>query len=237
MKTRHLKQKTFIFIGVVLSVFIIGLFFGFNSWNKNIYVSWNPSESRGLATGTSKKILSLSSDYLTQKASQILLSQTQVIRENGFIDFYLGNFLTVDKQLKTHRFVCEIFPLVELIFKSAGVNFSGDAGLMVLQTPCLMKNENLIGPFQVPYDNILSHPKQTAFELPNKKIFISFYNASILLTDAWLLTSIRFFKTDLQDDELLIRFTIEENKPYFELKLKEASAQPIERTNIEKQQN
>ena len=99
------KKFQIIFIPLCLlgSVFALGLFFGLNSWDKNLYVQWNPSPGRGIAgVDSSTEILNVSSEQLIQKASEALFSQNQVIREEGLIAFYLGNFLVSDSNLKKH---------------------------------------------------------------------------------------------------------------------------------------
>lgn len=206
---------------IICAVFALGLFFGLNSWNKNLYVQWNPSQGRGIAQANSSEILSLTSDQLTQKANFILFSQHQIIKEKDITAFYLGNFLVQESNSKKHRFICQIFPFVELSFSAVGVNFSGETSLMILQSPCLMKDESFIGPFWLPLERILAHPEQKSFELLDEKTFIRFYNTSILMTDKWLLTSVRFFKKEGQeDDELLIRFIPGKDNPFFELSFK-----------------
>lgn len=225
--------------GIIGAVFALGLFFGLNSWNKNLYVQWNPSQGRGIAGEDSLEILNLSSSQLTQKAGAILFSNNQVIREKGLTAFYLGNFLVQDPHLKQHRFICQLFPFVELSFSAVGITLSGEPGLMVLQSPCLMEDENFIGPFWIPHEKILTHPEQKSFELPEREIFIHFYHVSISLTHNWLLTNVRFFNKDNEENnELLIRFIPGKDKPYFEFSLKDTEAteepvgKPIEEFNL-----
>ena len=213
-------QKFFIPLCVLFSALALGLFFGLGSWDKNLYVKWSPSPGRGIAGGDSPiEILSLSYDQLTQKASSALFSRNQVIEKEGLMTFYLGNFLVQDLHLKKHHFICQIFSLVEFSFSAMGINLSGEEGLMILQSPCNMKDKNFIGPFWIPKQDILAQSSNHFFELPKHETFIRFYNASIALTPSWLLTNVRFFNKG-QDDEFLIRSIPGEQNSYFELNLK-----------------
>lgn len=228
-------QKILIPVCGLFSVFTLGLFFGLNSWNKNLYVQWNPPQGRGIAgANSSPEILNLSSDQLTQQAGFALFSQNQVLEKEKLMAFYLGNVLIPDANSGKHRFICQVFPLVEFSFSAIGLHSSGEEGLMFIQSPCNTKNEDLIGPFWIPHKEILAKPYENSFEIPEKKTFIRFYNASIVLTDSWLLKSVKFFsegerdsrllasepESFYRDNEFLVRFTPGEENPFFELSLK-----------------
>lgn len=224
MKLSQLKKKIrkiILPLVFLCSMFALGLFFGLNSWDQNLYVQWSPTQGRGVAgLNSSTEILNLSSNQLIQKASSALFSQNQVVRDKNLMSFYLGNFLVHDSHLKKHRFICEIFPLVEFSFSALGIHFSGEEGLMIIQSPCNMKDENFIGPFWIPHQEILANPNRRSFEIPNQQTFIRFYHISTLMTSDWLLKSVRFFNENQKDQDLLIRFTPGTEKPYFELSLK-----------------
>lgn len=214
-------KKNFILLCIFCFIIAMGLFFGLNSWNKNLYVKWSPSQGRGIAgVNSSTKILNFSSKQLMQKVNSTLFSQGQVIEEGDLMAFYLGNFLVQDSHSGKHRFICEIFPLVEFSFSAMGINLSGEEGLMLIQSPCNMEDEDFIGPFWIPNKEILAEPSKNSFELPEEESFIRFYNASILLTPSWLLKNVRFFSEAEQDDEFLVRFVPGSENPYFELSLK-----------------
>ena len=205
-------------ISVLTVCLALGLFFGLNSWNKNLYVSWTPATQRGLAEeGSQQNLLNLSSENLTKTASSILFSSQQIFQEEKFLSFYLGNILIPDKETKQHRFICEIFPLVEFSFSSLGMSLSGEKGLMIVQSPCNMKDVDWIGPFWLAQDEILSHPEKKSFHIEDKDTFIRFYNASIELTPSWLLSTVKFFNKE-DNEELLIQLSPNQT-PYFELKL------------------
>lgn len=202
-------------------VFCLGLFFGLKSWNGNLYVQWSPSQGRGVAgADSSKEILNLSSDRLTSSAESILFSQNKIIRQGDLLSFYLKNFLVHDPQFKKHRFICQIFPFVEFSFSALGVSLSGEEGLMLVQSPCNIENENFIGPFWIPYKQILENPSKRSFEISEEETFIRFYHASVVLTPSWLLKSVRFFDSNQEDNELIIRFTPNNQNSYLELNLK-----------------
>ena len=218
MASKNRIQKWAVSGVVLMAIFSFGLVFGLNSWNKNLYVSWSPSTQRGIATDKSQKnVLNLSSENLTQKASSTLFSQNQVSKENGLLSFYLGNVLIPDTSTQKHRFICEVFPLVEFSFSALGMSISGEKGLMIMQSPCNMEDIDWIGPFWLPQEEILSHPEKDAFQLEDKDTFIRFYNASIELTPSWLLSTVRFFNKE-NSQEFLIQLSPNQT-PYFELSL------------------
>ena len=219
-------QKIFIPLCLLSSALALGLFFGLSSWDKNLYVKWSRTPSRGIAGEDSPiEILSLSYDQLSQKASSVLFSRNQVLEKENLVAFYLGNFLAQVPHLKKHHFICQIFSLVEFSFSAIGINLSGEEGLMIIQSPCNMKDKNFIGPFWLPKQDILASSSKSSFELPEYDTFIRFYNASIALTPSWLLTNVRFFNKG-QDNEFLIRFVPGKGNPYFELNLKNTASIP-----------
>ena len=224
-------HKTILSLCILCSIFALGLFFGLNSWDKNLYVQWYPSQGRGVAGGdSSAEILNLSYDQLSQKGSFALFSQNKVSEKDGLKAFYLGNFLVQNPDLKKHRFICQIFPLVEFTFSAVGINLSGEEGLMVIQSPCNMENENFIGPFWIPHQEILANPSKKSFELPDKKTFIGIYKISPSLVPSWLLTNVRFFNEGQDNSEFLIRFVPGAKNPYFELNLNDTES--VEETAI-----
>lgn len=223
-----LKKKSYkviLFLCILFSIFALGLFLGLNSWDKNLYVQWYPSPGRGIAgEESSAEILNLSYDQLSQRARFALFSQNKVSEKDGLKVFYLGNFLVQNPDFKKHRFICQIFHLVEFTFSAVGINLSGDEGLMVIQSPCNMEDENFIGPFWIPHQEILANPSKKSFELSDQKTFIRFYNISPSLTPSWLLTSALFFNEDPQDDsQFLVRFVPGAENPYFELSLSDTN--------------
>ena len=221
---KKLVKKAIIPLTLLILVLVLGLFIGFNSWDKNLYVQWSPSKGRGVAgKKSSEQLLNLSYDQLSQQARTAVFSKNEVIEENGYIAFYLGNFLVPDSQRQRHQFICQIFPFVEFSFSSIGVILSGERGLMVIQSPCNMEDENFIGPFWIPQKDILAHPSKESYTLPEKETFIRFYHASIELIPRWLLTHIRFFHKDQKQKEFIIHFIPGEDAPYFELSLKSPS--------------
>ncbi|MCY4321055.1 MAG: hypothetical protein OXC37_01415 [Bdellovibrionaceae bacterium] len=204
---------------IFVVIFGMGLIIGLISWNSNLYVSWIPSTKRTLAmAGNQSNLLNLSSDSLTEDPSSVLFSQYEIFQENNFLSFYLGNILIPDPKTQTHRFICEVFPIVEFSFSALGVNLSGEKGVMLVQSPCETEDIDWIGPFWLPQNEILSHPEKNTFQIEEKDTFIRFYNASIELTPSWLLSSVRFFDKEKESEELLIRLKANQ-KPYFEIDL------------------
>lgn len=213
------KIQKWAFAGFVLvAVFALGLVSGLKSWNKNLYISWAPSNQRTLAMAENhKKLLNLSSETLTKEPSSALFSQHQVFQEEGLLSFYLGNILIPDNKTQKHQFICEVFPLVEFSFSALGMSVSGEKGLMIVQSPCNMEDIDWIGPFWLPQEEILSHSEKNSFQIKEKDTFIRFYNASIELTPSWLLSTVRFFNKE-DNQEFLVQLSPNQT-PYFELKL------------------
>ena len=109
---------------LLFSMIIAGLAFGLKSWNKKLYVSWTPSSQRTLAmAGDHKNLLKLSAENLEQDPSSVLFSQQRTLQEDDLISFYLGNILIPDTENQKHRFICELFPLVEFSFSALGVRY------------------------------------------------------------------------------------------------------------------
>lgn len=225
----HLKKfkKSVFYAGLCCGLFALGLMFGLNSWNKNLYVQWSPSTSRGLAgVNDESQILNLSSEQLSGDIRETLFFNSQTGYEEDMLFFYLGNFLTYTSEEEEYRFICQAFPLVEFSFSALGLSLSGDAGLMVIQAPCNMEDEEFIGPFWIPYKEILAHAEAREFELPEQETFIRFYNASPILTPQWVLQTVRFFYDEGDDNELVVSHPT--GKDYFNIRLKETVREPVE---------
>ena len=205
-------QKSAFTALIALFILVFGLFLGFQSWNKNLYVSWKPM-GRGLA-GESKEelVLNLSSEQLISNFKTVLFEDIQAIDEEGLVKLYLRNLLIPNKKTKEYAFLCEIFSFVELSFSSLDISFSGEPGLMLVESPCREKDMDSIGPFFIPKKEILADKGKSSFEFEEMETFVHFYKASIALTPRWLLKSIRFFNKD-NEEELLSLFDATENKP------------------------
>ena len=219
-------KKTVIYVFPVLSVFALGLFFGLNSWDKNLYVQWSPMIKRGLAglEGDEENILNLSSDQLVRDPASILVADSKVVEseEGDHLAFYLGNFLApppthsrLQMAAQERAFICQLYDFVEFSFVATGLRLSGGYGSMILRSPCNMEDELNIGPFWIPREEILSSDTETVFELPEEDTFVRFYNASIVLTPEWLLETVRFFNEaqveEEEEQELLIHLDPEEH--------------------------
>ena len=218
------SKKTALYIGLGLGLFVLGLLFGLNSWDKNLYVQWRPSLDRGLAgLNEEPEILNLSSAQLSGDIRETVFFHSETGQEEDRLFFYLGNFLVHDHSAGEHRFICQIFPLAEFSFSGFGLSLSGDAGLMVIQAPCNMEDEEFIGPFWIPHREILAQSEEREFSLPEEETFIRFYNASPLLTPQWILQTVRFFHNEEDERELVIRRPTNTEQAYLSITLKEPS--------------
>ena len=220
-------KKNLLLLAGVIFLFALGLFFGLNSWNKKLYVSWNPSSQRGLAEDNQTEFLiEISSEELAEKADKVLFDNVRLIEEEDKITFYLKSILVPDKSTGKYRFLCEIFSHIEFSFAPLGIKLSGDPGLMILQSPCRQEEEFELGPFFIFKKKLLGSADKRNFEFEELGDYMSFYKASILLTPSWILKTIRFFNESEEDsEEFIVRYNPENNSP-FEIVLKEEANPP-----------
>ncbi len=206
----------------------LGLFFGLNSWDKNLYVQWNPSQGRGLASGEapSTEIVNLSSEDLIQneeEARSVLFSRNNIKKTEDSIAFYLGElFVPNPYKPGEYGFICGIYDLVDFKFVAMGYKRSGDPGKMFIQSPCNDEDETneegheLIGPFWIPEQEIMANPSQETFEMPDEgsdhTTYIRFENASVTHTEAWLLQTVKFFRDEDEDNAFIVRFVPPKNQ-------------------------
>ena len=210
------------FFGVGLFV-VMGLFLGVTSWDKNLYVQWNPSQMRGLASegdASPTELLNLSYEELVQDVGSVLFSKHKIDTRGENLAFYLGNVLIPDPYSKSHRFICQVFSVVEFSFSALGVNLSGEEGIMLVQSPCNSPedDEAFIGPFWIPYQRILASSTKKSFKIPEENTSIRFYNASIDYTPSWLLKRVSFFNENEKDKAFVVTFTPGEANPHFEVR-------------------
>ena len=220
-------KKYLLLLAGVVFLFALGLFFGLNSWNQKLYVSWNPSSQRGPAEDSQDEFLiQVSPEELAEKADKVLFNNIRLIEEEDKITFYLKSILVPDKSTGKYRFLCEIFSHIEFSFAPLGIKLSGDPGLMILQSPCRREEEFELGPFFIFKKKLLESADKRNFEFKELGDYISFYKASILLTPSWILKTIRFFNENEEDsEEFIVRYNLENNSP-FEIFLKKETNPP-----------
>lgn len=219
------------FIG---SAFVLGLGFyiGFQSWDSKMYVQVDPTTKyRGLASESKSEdsFYSLTFAEANQKASYKLFKNSKVItssessktinQSENFLGFYLGNFLVPAKQSQGYQFICASYKYMEAHFTALGVRLSGESGLMVVQSPCIENNETWLGPFWIPKKQMLERAGQESFKIEEKDMYIHLYDTSFSLVSEWLLTSVRFFNSEEDEDEdaLVVSFNPKEDTPVFKL--------------------
>jgi len=225
-KNKFFKYKKPLFlIAGGFSLFSLGLFFGLNSWDKKLYVSWNPSSQRDLAGEDQDEFLiELSPEEMVEKADQILFNNIRLLDEEDQITFYFEDMLIPDRDSGSYRFLCEMFSHVEFSFAPLGIKLSGDPGSMILQSPCRKEQEFELGPFYFFKKKMLATPKERSFEFEEQEDYISFYRASLWLTESWLLKTIRFFNRE-NSKEFIVVYNPENNDP-FEVTLKTQAEAP-----------
>ena len=194
----------------------IGIFLGINSWNKTIYVQLKPGgKGRYVASAEKTEIVSLSlEEYREQIQKKIFGNAQEGEKNKGFKEFYLGSFLIQEED--GHQRICQAYSFLEMRFKAAHVSFSGNPGEMVIQAPCQIEDEEFIGPFSVPIDEILNNPEKEFFSIEDKEISIRFFDAALALTEVWLLKAVRFFNSP-EEDGFIVRHIQGEETDAFEL--------------------
>ena len=212
-----IKSRLFQSVSAAGLFLALGVFLGINSWDKTVYIQLKP-EGRGRYVastgGEDDKLVSLSLREYREQIHKKLFGRTKTEGEGEVREFYLGNFLIQEDG--AHQWICQAHSYLEMKFTALGLALSGSAGEMVIQAPCQMENEEFIGPFPIPVENIVSHPEQTAFSDDEREVSIRFYNAAPALTESWLLTAVRFFNSP-EESGFIVRFIPGEEAEAFEL--------------------
>lgn len=206
-------KKNVLVVGAPFLLFALGLFFGVQSWNKNLYVSWEPVKDRGLAATQdedSQVILNITSNDLIEDAGPALFNNTQVLEDDN-LTFYLGNMLVPNSSTQRHQFICETFSTVEFSFYAQGISLNGEPGFMLVQSPCRTEKLEQIGPFIIPKKEILNNSEKRSFEFPDIDTFVRFYQSSPELTPSWFLNYVRFFNEEGQ--EFIVKFDPKKHNP------------------------
>ena len=187
---------TFSFLGF----FGAGLFLGIQSWNKQLYVQVRPSQIRGVASNSQETSLySVSLEEINKKIQAQLFQNSKTIKKDASFGFYLGQFLIPNEVSGGYQFVCQKYSYVETTFVALDVSINGKQGLMVVQSPCLAKEEGFIGPTWLPVQEMRANEKQRFFESDTEETFIHFYDISFPLVSKWLLKSVKFFNSSEED--------------------------------------
>ena len=194
----------------------VGIFLGINSWNKTVYVQLKPGgKGRYVASAEETEIVALSLEEYREQIQKKIFGHTKIVASEGIKEFSLGNFLIQGEG--GHQRICQAYSFLEMRFIPSNVSLSGSAaGEMVIQAPCQIEDEEFIGPFPVPIDEILNNPEKDFFSIEEEEISIRFFNAAIALTEAWLLTAVRFFNSP-EEDGFIVRFIQGEETDSFEL--------------------
>lgn len=216
--TKFYRPALFVFS--LFFIFGFGLFLGVSSWDRQLYVEAPPIQEdstshRTLATPEGLNLYSTPLDKMNQDREQKLFGSTKTVWDKGLLGFYLGNFFVPDPHKDSHQFVCQSYLYLEATFVSLGVTVSGDEGSIVVLAPCLMEDEEFIGPFWIPVQKMLRDFVRQSFELPQKETLIHTYGISFSLVSRWLLKSVRFFNSPEEEG---LRIDYNPNSLHFELK-------------------
>ena len=203
-----------------ISLLILGIYVGVNSWDRTLYLSIaSQGQGRYVASSEdSSDLVAISLADYQEDVQNKLFGHSQIKKNTENLEFHLGNFL-VPSQGK-HQFVCQTYSLVELRFVAMGLSLSGDTGEMVVQAPCRMESSEFIGAFVLPMETILKSPEKNTFQLEDEETLIHFYNAATGLTEEWLLIAVRFFNS-FDEDGYVVHYKPGQKGGFFELKVKE----------------
>lgn len=229
---RFLKEnvkKRMVTLIVLIAFLTFGFLLVFYSWDGKIYVSLGKGKySRGLAEEgeSDSSVIALSKEDLGKKGANQLFSKSKTNRTGLFLKFYLGNFIISDKTQGKRLFVCQLYDYVELTFKGLDSEVSKNTGGMVFKAPCLMEEEEFIGPFYFPLSDVLSQSdlqsNKMEFTLPDKNTLVRFHTMAPAMNNNWLLIVARFFNSSNADEDgFFVHFTPGEDAPYFELQFRE----------------
>jgi len=192
----------------------LGFFFGIHSWDQKLYVQVQDAKTRSLAGATKETALySVSLKDIQQKIKTQLFENTKTIQEGPLLGLYIGNFLIPNSEKGGHQFVCDVYSNLEMTFIALDITFNGEEGSMVMQSPCLMADEQFIGPAWLPFQNLKANHNQRSFALKDHQTFVHLYHISFHLVSKWLLTSVRFFNSPEEDG--LILYYQPNTKPVF----------------------
>ncbi|MGZ3769432.1 MAG: hypothetical protein ACXVCP_12985 [Bdellovibrio sp.] len=113
----------------------------------------------------------------------------------------LGLFYLQDSQ-KQKRSVCDIYPVMDLLFTADGIAVSGEVPQMIVRGPCaLSEDQSYIKALPVPFKEILSaSPQQFVFESTpaNNGTKIFFRNVLGSWPSEWTWTGVVLYEKDSQ---------------------------------------
>ena len=228
---KRLKKAAWPLAGLGL-FFLAGFWLVFSSWDGKVYLSLSaPSNGGGFSRapgegggatgrflagkGETAPVRAFSKEDLSDQSS--LFAGGKILdRKNGFIRFYLGNFIAPGGYEGKRRFICQVYDSAELVWTGLDADVSGNSGGMIFRAPCQTApgNEEFIGPFHFPAGKILSAPHQTVFDLKKEGLpdskksglikersLVRFYNMTPAMNNHWLLVRARFFNFSNEADE------------------------------------
>ena len=200
---------------IPLLFLLMGGLLGFFSWKNQVYVELKPSgQGRFVASDQQGELLNLSLDEYKDRSKNSLFEEAGWIVQAGSVEFVLGNFLIKNP---SHQFVCQAYSYLELHFSATGISLSGDPSEMLVQAPCSLSSSGAIGPFKLPLKVFTS--KEQTFDFEDQNLIVRFYNTAKSLTDSWLLTRVRFFNGEDDEDAFTVSYDPELH-PTFELKVR-----------------
>lgn len=127
-----------------------------------------------------------------------ILKEASLVRTNAGPGISLGLFLTKNES-GNKVFVCDEYPLIDLIFAAEGVAFSGDIPQMVVRGPCQVSaDQRHIEALPIPFSKILASPlSQYEFqsEIPGsrEKVQIYFRNAAEFWPLEWTWVGVKLY--------------------------------------------
>ena len=218
MKFFKILFPTLKFAFIPSAFLAVGLYFGVQSWNSQLYVEVQPSKYRGLASENKPTMYTSKLSHFNQALSKKVFNNLKMTqKQDGSLGIYVGNFLIPNKNNNNHEFVCQRYDFFEMRFETLDVQIHGDPGIMLLQSSCNMEdNKNFIAPFWLPTKSMLVSSRQYKkrdFKFPEEKKFVKTYHIPFHLASEWMLASVRFFNSS-EDDGLTVKYNRKINKPF-----------------------
>lgn len=198
MRSKHPLQKI---VRLVITIMVLAaLPLGIAILDKKL----NPD--RGIASSgdaspnpdTNSSDLSHLSDEEFHRAFKYqILKDADFYKQDGKMGISLSSFM-LKGESGGRVFVCEKYPLYDMIFAAEGVAISGEIPKMIVRGPCLISDDQAhIEPLTIPYEEILESPiTQSEFTVPYAErdhVKIFFRNTVETWPTQWNWIGIKFY--------------------------------------------
>lgn len=202
----------------VLTVLGFLVAFGFanylttRSWNGTVYVYMG--ERRAPAS------VRKSTDYtpidrkaLYRSVHAQLMAEAQTVNKDGYVGIRLGHPIVMREEGGGRDFACQVaghsgvFDRMQVTFYGTGISDSGNEPHMVIDTACRASTQlDALDTIWVPMQDIVSsNPKDQEVQVSgDRPAMIRFENIPGAWPENWVLISVRFYREDSPDQELVV---------------------------------